>query len=53
MILKEKDLLNIVGGETTSSIFNALTRGISIFLDLGRTIGSAIRRAATGKTCSL
>lgn len=53
MILTEKQLLKITGGQITASLINAIARGIDIFLDLGRTIGSAIRRATTGKSCSL
>ncbi len=53
MILTKEELLKIKGGEVSASLVNAIARGISVFLDLGRTIGSAIRRATTGKNCSL
>lgn len=51
--LNKKQLLEVTGGAITASFINALSRGISTFLDLGRSIGSAIRRAVTGKICSL
>lgn len=53
MILSKEELLKISGGEVSASLINAIARGISVFLDLGRTIGAAIRRATSGKTCSL
>jgi len=53
MILKKQELLQIKGGETTSSLINAIARGISVFLDLGRAIGAAIRRVSSGKSCPL
>ena len=53
MMLSNEELIKVVGGEISSTLINAIARGISTFLDLGRTIGSAIRRAASGKTCSL
>ena len=53
MILNKQELLKIQGGAVSASLINAIARGISVFLDLGRTIGSAIRRAASGETCSL
>lgn len=53
MILNSEELLKIIGGEINSSFINAIARGVSIFLELGRTIGSAIRRSVSGKTCSL
>lgn len=53
MILNKEDLFEVTGGEINSSLINAVSRGISVFLELGRSIGSAIRRAVSGKTCSL
>ena len=53
MILNKEELFKVVGGEINSSLINAVTRGVSTFLELGRSIGSAIRRAVSGKTCSL
>ena len=53
MILNNEELYKVIGGEIKSSLINAIVRGISTFIDLGRNIGSAIRRATSGKTCSL
>lgn len=53
MKLTKEELLQIKGGELTSQLINSISRGITTFLDLGRALGSAIRRAVTGKSCSL
>lgn len=52
MRLSKKELLNVTGGSITPGLINAVTKGINAFLELGRVIGTAIRRAATGKTCT-
>ena len=51
MILSKKELLNVTGGSVTPGLINAITKGINAFLELGRVIGTAIRRASTGKSC--
>ena len=52
MKLTNEELIKITGGSITPGLINALTKGINAFLELGRVIGTAIRRTATGKTCS-
>lgn len=51
MILSNEELIKITGGSITPGIINAVTKGINAFLELGRVIGTAIRRVATGKSC--
>ncbi len=53
MILNKEQLLAVTGGAITASFINALARGITTLLELGRGIGSAIRRISSGKMCSL
>lgn len=53
MILSDQELLNIKGGAVTASLINAIARGISTIADLGRSIGTAIRRLVSGKICSV
>jgi bacteriocin-like protein len=53
MELTNKELKQIVGGAVTAAFINAIARGINTFLDLGRSVGTAIRRIGTGKICSL
>ncbi len=52
MISKE-ELLKITGGDLTSGMLNALARGLSTLTDLGRALGSAIRRMVSGKICPI
>lgn len=53
--IKESDkLLSIVGGLNISgSIINAFSNGIKTLYDLGKNIGTAIRRIRTGALCKL
>ncbi len=51
MILSKSELIKITGGSITPGIINAVTKGINAFLELGRVIGTAIRRTVSGKTC--
>jgi len=53
-IEKEKDLLEISGGVNVSgSIINAFAKGINSILDLGRSLGTAIRRLYNGNLCKI
>ncbi len=50
--LKNNQLITIVGGVSISAtLLNSLARGINVFLDLGRSLGSAIRRITNNKLC--
>ncbi len=53
MELTKKELLNIVGGGLTASMLNAFIRGVNTILDLGRSVGSGIRRISNGSLCSV
>lgn len=50
-MLKEEEMKNIVGGAITASFISAIAKGINSILELGRSLGSAIRRIQTGKLC--
>lgn len=52
MKLSSLELLNISGG-ATPSIINAFVKGISILIDLGKSLGSAIRRITDNKSCEI
>lgn len=45
MIISKKELYEITGGSTkiTATMINSVSKIINTLLDLGRTIGSAIR----------
>ncbi len=53
MILKEEELRMIHGGAITGTFINAIIKGVNSFLDLGRSIGTAIRRIGAGSICPL
>lgn len=53
--LNNKELMNIEGGANwfTASFFNAASRAIQTVMEVGRSLGSAIRRSISGKYCSI
>ncbi len=54
--LDNEELLNIVGGSSawfSATFLNAASRAVSTLLDLGRSFGTAIRRAFSGAFCAL
>jgi len=53
--LKREELLNIEGGNigVNGTLISSLTRGINTLLELGRSLGSAIRRVQEGNMCPL
>lgn len=51
--MNKEELKNIKGGAITASLLNSIIRGIITICDLGKSVGSAIRRALNGNTCPL
>ncbi len=52
--LSFEEQLQIVGGiNITGALIGHLVRGASIVLDLGRSVGTTIRRIASNKLCSI
>lgn len=50
--LNNNELLCIEGGiNITGSFINSLVRGVDIILDLGRSLGTAIRRVQNNNIC--
>lgn len=49
--LNKQELLQISGGAISGSLINAFIRGINTILDLGRSLGTAIRRIQKGQFC--
>lgn len=52
MKLKKEELISIVGGSITTQMINSFVKLVSTLLDLGRTIGSALRYATSKKKCN-
>lgn len=48
---KKEEMALYGGGGITASIINALTKGVSLIADLGRYLGSSIRRIFTNNMC--
>ena len=55
MKLDNQELINTIGGtkQMSASYLNYLIRGASLLLELGRSLGTAIRRIGSKKACSL
>ena len=53
IISKDEELYDITGGVLAfnSSILNALVAGARIVLEMGRSLGSALKRSMSGNTC--
>lgn len=53
-LLTNNELKEINGGlNLTASLISSAIRGLNSLLDLGRSLGTAIRRIRYGKMCSL
>lgn len=50
-MIKEEELKQIQGGGISASFITAIVRGINTIIDLGRSLGSTIRRIQTGNLC--
>lgn len=49
--ISNSELKQINGGAISASFITAIVRGINSVLDLGRSLGTAIRRIVTGQKC--
>lgn len=47
----KEELQNIVGGAISGTLINAVVRGINALLEVGRTLGTAIRMVIDGRKC--
>lgn len=54
MLLSNVELAEVTAGVNLSgSLISAFTRGITVLLDLGRSLGSSIRRVTRGRLCPI
>ena len=52
--IEREELASITGGETvTGTLVSALTTGIKALFDIGKSLGSSIRRLSTDNICPL
>lgn len=50
--LDNKELYNVVGGvKFSASLLSSIIKGANFVLELGRYVGTAIRRMRTGRLC--
>lgn len=49
--MRDEELKQIKGGAITATWISAFARGINSILDLGRSLGSSIRRLQNGRLC--
>lgn len=51
-ILNDAELKNIVGGlAITGTLINSISKAVTTFLDLGRSVGTSIVRIISGNIC--
>ena len=50
-LTKEESKMYYGGGGLTSTLINALSKGISTFTDIGRYFGSSLRRFFNNNLC--
>jgi hypothetical protein len=50
-MVEERKLKEIIGGTITASYLTALVRGVTAIMDVGRSLGTVIRRLRNGKLC--
>ena len=53
MKLTKQEMMNLYGGAISGTLINAFVRGINALLELGRSIGTAIRRVSGNNICQL
>ena len=50
--LKRNELMNVDGGKSSNSaLLNSVTNAVKVVLDLGRSLGSSIRRIGSNNLC--
>ena len=51
--LTNKELMEVNGGGISAALISATARLISTVYDVGRALGSAIRRLSSGNVCKI
>lgn len=50
--MEVEELIIIKAGSVSGTIINAIVRSVTLALEIGRSLGSAIRRAKEKKKCT-
>lgn len=53
MRLEKEELLLVQGGGLTGTLISSILKGVETILDLGRNLGSAIRRFKYNNVCPI
>lgn len=54
IVMNNEELINVKGGvNITGTLISSLVKGIGTMLDLGRSLGTAIRRWMNDSVCSV
>lgn len=53
MIISENECKKIKAGSITGTLISAVTKVVSSIFDIGRALGSSIRRLTSKSSCSL
>ena len=51
--LNKNQLLEVTGGTISATLLNAIIRGADLFLEVGRSLGTAIKRFFSKKVCKI
>lgn len=51
--LTNEELIRITGGSISASMLGYLVRGVNAFMDIGRSLGTALRRIGEHSVCPL
>ena len=51
MQLNNKELINIIGGGISGSLFAVISKAVNSILEVGRALGSALRRMFKKRYC--
>lgn len=49
--IKDKELKSIYGGGISAAMINAIVRGATLLFEMGRSLGSAIKRGISRNYC--
>ena len=53
MILSENECRKVKAGSITGTLLSAVTKVVSSIFDIGRALGSSIRRISSKSSCAL
>ncbi len=52
-MLSNEELLTVCGGAAFSTLLNSITKAVDSLFELGRSVGSTLRRAITKTFCKV